>query len=125
MGAANRGHHSSVAVYSHNYNKGRGEFSFIPNLSPKQRYKIDQICLERDRKLDKLNFEKRELRIQLSRIEKRPYLHKKQIDKLRNRIYKIDKEISKTRYKADDKIFSLLTRQQQQLYIAYHNNKRR
>lgn len=103
-------------VYSQKSNAYR--YGYIPNLSPKQKYQIENICLDRDRKLDKLNFEKREIAHRIAQLQSSRNYNRRSVDKLRNKLYNIDKEINKVNYKADDKIYSLLSHNQRTVYAS-------
>jgi len=121
---------SVLSVNSHNgyrhskqhsrncYYNGRFEYSYIPNLTVKQKQKIEKICLERDRKVSQLNYKIKELRRDLNRFTRSRYANAKSIEKMRKRIYSCEKEIDQVNYKADSKIYSLLTRSQRMVYAS-------
>ncbi|NDW17952.1 hypothetical protein D0T53_03345 [Dysgonomonas sp. 216] len=95
----------------------RCNFAHIPNLTPKQRNKIDKICYNRDKKVKLLEHQKRQLKYELVRLERRPYHGScKKVERVKTNIHKKNIEIARVTRDAELKVYSLLSRGQRIIY---------
>jgi len=110
---------------SNRYERTRFEYHYIPNLTSKQRHRIEQICLDREKKIYKLEARKQEYRRELNMMERLRHASRRDIDNMRRRILNIEKDIDKVRYSAESKIYSLLSHNQKVVYASVNGKNRR